>query len=1599
MHVSESPVRSQPTRALACQSGPTRLGCLCAGLLLLFATGEAQAQFRRPAPFQQILVTEWNDANGRLPREIPSDPVTSKKSQRKLKLALESLADQDYATGVTRLQELVDSGDDAFLEPELPDAPAEVDAENPLPDAPPFVPRETLRKAIDDALESLPEAGQATYETQYGPVARALAEAARRGDRTARESLLLRFRHTQAGLEAAYAAALEQLDRGEYGAAAAGFERLITSPSAVAKLGETLVLKLAIARYRNGDTAGAARAIETGLTRPVTLELAERQVQYDPSTTSAQRWLLDTLGALPAAGSDRSRGWLGVGGNARRVTRSAATTPFLGTVGWRADLAIPQITRPEENTFLPTYLNQWVDRIYQVGAASSLPLLPTGQPVIVGDTLIARGLVGLIAVDLVTGRLRWASAETDPLYELLAVRVGPNAVPDRASDEQVLDRAWIDQTSGSLAAGTTQVYTVERRVAQPALAVQNQNPFAPAAPAPSVDESRLTAFDVQSGKVAWRVTNGATALQSPFAEVQFLGPPLVIDDRLYLLGELADEIRLYALDAMSGKLEWSQRLVRVRLGMQFSGGAPHRRRGLSPSFADGVLVCPTDTGAIVAVSLADRALLWQRDYDVVPDKQPLALMNRAFLNPMSGTDGLRAYFDQLGFSDNQALIRGDTVLVAPRSAGKVFALGLRDGLVRWSTPVPGGLAWGGVTDQLAIVITPQGLVALDLATGEPRWPDNVLRTSSPSGRGFLAGDSYYQPTSQGELLVVDVATGSVRERLRTQDGRPLGNLVAFGGVVVSQRPDSISAFHDLDSLEVRVARLLRDEPDNLETRRIQGGLLIAKGELARGIDVLTPLYAAAPQDDRLRETLVDAAMQLLARDFPAERSRMAAVEALLKTDTERLRFQRLVADGYAATGDFAASLDVLIGLSDLHFSPRGLERVASGWEVRPDRIVAGKLVDLFGLANATDRSGLLDRVNARRTALIDRPRQDELRRFLALFSAAVDVDDVRLTLVKQLEGQGDWLEQGHLLRTVISHSSRPEDRITAAVAMLAVVTETGRSRDWHRVLQEIASFAPDELITVDVDAPPITATKALVDWMREEPFGDDNVPVRWPAGEPVVTRREIGAPPAVNAINVNEALLRPIFVPTVGDPGAWFEDVRFLLDRRVQRLVAYNPQGREIWSVGVGLVETLNLESAALFAAGHEAVLWDGSRLIAIDSVGTKERPGPRILWTRNLLDEAVGGGELPASGVTLNTAGGDVSRRVRVDREGRPYFSIAGCDPSVMVYRSGTRLICLDVLTGEPLWRREGVPAGAETHLAGSRVFLTGAAKMTRLYRTVDGQELPVPPGRWQNTLLVRDELAVAINEGPLVDGKPTPRTLAAVDLRTGATAWTTTVPHTALVQPLIGREIAVLGVDGKYLVLSPRDGRVLRTAALRLDFPIRSAVVWRQSERDLVFVNKSVSGVAAPIAFEPRRRFDLNGRLFGVEHVGSPVDSEAESPLANTWALDCPRRKVDLDLPVDLPVLLLTSNVIPASPDQPSPPPHLILVDTRTGSEIETKTDLSTTTIPLGVEGSASRGELTLKFSRMEFTLDYSGGPGGSKPPGSEPPGEKLPELPPEE
>src|SRR4029079_17141397 len=63
----------------------------------------------------------------------------------------------------------------------------------------------------------------------------------------------------------------------------------------------------------------------------------------------------------------------------------------------------------------------------------------------------------------------------------------------------------------------------------------------------------------------------------------------------------------------SGALDWKQQLA-VLENNQIMWDRPRRLSGASPSLADGVLICPTSAGAVVAIDLATRTLRWGYQY-------------------------------------------------------------------------------------------------------------------------------------------------------------------------------------------------------------------------------------------------------------------------------------------------------------------------------------------------------------------------------------------------------------------------------------------------------------------------------------------------------------------------------------------------------------------------------------------------------------------------------------------------------------------------------------------------------------------------------------------------------------------------------------------------------------------------------------------------------------------------------------------------------------------------------------------------------------------------------------------------------------------------
>ena len=166
-----------------------------------------------------------------------------------------------------------------------------------------------------------------------------------------------------------------------------------------------------------------------------------------------------------------------------------------------------------------------------------------------------------------------------------------------------------DVAAGTLSSDGQNVYALE---SMGFLAPYQRSSRGAPLPMAPTDHNRLVAYELATdGKLLWEV-GGPREYGLEMAGTFFLGPPLPLDGKLYCIAEVTGDVRLVVLSAQTGALQWSQTLsLPDEVLLQF----PLRRlAGLTPAFSNGVLVCPTTAGAVVAVDPARRILLWGQRY-------------------------------------------------------------------------------------------------------------------------------------------------------------------------------------------------------------------------------------------------------------------------------------------------------------------------------------------------------------------------------------------------------------------------------------------------------------------------------------------------------------------------------------------------------------------------------------------------------------------------------------------------------------------------------------------------------------------------------------------------------------------------------------------------------------------------------------------------------------------------------------------------------------------------------------------------------------------------------------------------------------------------
>jgi len=1231
-----------------------------------------------PLP-QRELAAPQEDREGAEPEEggVVSFP-TDRRRERQLEQARRLIENARWSDVATLLDGILEADRDFFYRPAAGET--------------------TWRSVKSEAarlLGELPPAGREAYELQFRARAeRALGEAVARNDQAGIVAVARRWFQTPAGRRATLLSAMEAFESGQPLAAAAGLERLALAADA-ATFEPALSVLRAAALWRAGERSAATTALEAARTRGATaVRLGGRDMPLTFPGGGGNDWLAGALGEPPVTAIRREQEWWLARGDSARNAVVDASRPLL-VPRYR----VPLSRHPEESRLLERRRRQAADR--------EAVQWPAGGALAVDGRLLVRSPLGLLAVDFATGKRVWLQ----PAGSTAAFLDNADEPDEGAGRDQVpasVRSVFDDATAGGLSSDGRLVFAVEPDPATlAAQAGQLEARFNGLSVADSPTGNALAAYEVTGrGRKVWRLPRPAAERPAGKPAVdpggavppgaapagQYLGVPLPLGEQLFVIVEEKGEIRLDVLEAATGDTAWTQPLAVLDEELAVDGAAVRQRRlaGLSPSFAEGVLVCPTGAGAVVAVDLANRTLLWAYGYTRPAVSEGMVLPNgmriRRGLNArivingqlIGGAQGISTRGP--GWRDATAIVAGGRVIVTPPDSDELHCIDLRSGALLWRRPRGDGCQVAGVTGDSVVVVHAHAVDVLALRDGKSRLQNPVdLESAGPSGRGVLTGGHLFLPLDTPEVVDIDLGQGRIVGRSPSRGGAVPGNLVAYRGEIISQGVDSLDVFHQSAALQEQLQTAAVGKPRGPVWA---GQLALDAGDVAGGLRAILRARQADPA--AVPESVVaDAMLFALGSDFaaasPVWRESVAAAAVDPGAAPASARQLRIAADGYLREGDadnawWACEQSLDVPVRDPRAGPDGgaAGEVPVLVEDPTDRALAsagrrwlnGCLAQILASASPELR-GRIDRrvaeslaaIGAESDALV---RANRLEDFLTVFGSHPAAGPARQQLIDTLALQVRSAAGGDAARGVLLRSE-----------LLRAAGEPASAAD-------VAASEPD------------TAQA-------------------WPLGR-VVERRGAGGRGDDPARQARVVML------AVADGGRGaFPGMRIGYDMQQLRMFAVDRHGRRLGDLFdrsatqlAGVISPHMLEATAV---GRVVVIRSGSLVAAFELSGDPALPNRR-LWM--LTDLSRAGAELPlvnvgrlVGGRGIRGANVPLGMRVREPDEANPREELAlgPAQASGVPVRVGATVEVHDPVSGALLWERHRVPTTAE--LFGDADFL----------------------------------------------------------------------------------------------------------------------------------------------------------------------------------------------------------------------------------------------------------------------------------------------------
>ncbi len=844
------------------------------------------------------------------------------------------------------------------------------------------------------------------YRVEFGGLARQLlAEARRTGDLADFGRVAATYFHTDAGYEAANRLGSLHLDRGDFALAARWFGALWQARTSVTK-----------------DPLWRAKAA---------------YVFKQTGQIELSRELLDAslAAANPATGPSRTgSGGAGLGGQGREPGKWLGSAPKVSGEAepalsdWPLFYGTPRrtgVATGGEPLLLPRWrltttdsqpVRSQIEHLLEDLADQGTTPLPMLFPTMVGGKVVFRTLHGVQVIDAATGRALWHTEESQPLERLIAgtagqfyddfnggmfqgmawgrgIRFGNNGGffnGITGENGPLCNLLFRNANFGILSSDGRQLFVVD----DPAFLTNRQpaNPFGfdPGANSVAVAPSRLSSYDLETGHPLWEI--GGPAYGEPFdlplAGYFFFGAPVADGGELFVIGEStagdsSGQIRLICLDPKNGQKKWSQLIAASEVAIEKDIG----RRWWTAQVAsgDGILVCPTSVGWLVAVDRATHALLWGY-------RPTVAGRPRNVLGRFGETEAMQMVQPTAltgAWGPAPPIIADGRVVYTPIETELLVCLDESTGKELWTKPRGNSLYLAGVFDREVVVVGRDAVTAFQLASGAQAWTTPI---SAPSGRGVAVADRLYLPLATGEVWSIDLKKGGVASKWNLPGHIPsIGNLAMYRGMLLSVDAFGLTAFEQRDAVQSEIARRKQQNPRDPWALLRDAEISLLARNLPAALSALR-LVSSADVPPELRETWQALQVKVLTgtirADFssPESEANLKVLSGVVKSADDKQEFRRLSAELFVAHGEYDQAFDAylsLAGESDDNpvFVPRD---DVPGMRVRSDLWVAGRLAELREALPAARE--IIDRriaALAEKAAASDAAR----RKFITLFGS------------------------------------------------------------------------------------------------------------------------------------------------------------------------------------------------------------------------------------------------------------------------------------------------------------------------------------------------------------------------------------------------------------------------------------------------------------------------------------------------------------------------------------------------------------------------------------------------------------------------------------